>query len=413
MLTPIDRAPTANNDDNDNNEKQHSRTSSTTDKSPFSFIDFVDSSLLQTDGDDNSNSNNNNNAIPTTVYPFAGMLQGSAAFISQHAGRVAVVSIPGSTIESDDFTTLMSDLALAWTLGMKLVLVVDNRHDTPTTNLRKIAQDAGHVRFEVERTLNRFLRRHGGMSPSNDYAPALYGNVVSGNLYTATSFVGDDDTRGYPVRVYTDRIESILQRDNDVVLLTTVGWSRLGDMIKVDGKHLAALVAAELNAHKLIYTTERGCMLCTTTTTTTTGNDGGDSPYTPIREMSLSFVHDFLDYHGVHVDVNGHVSIDDDHSNGYDTANEMLLRHLAHSWWALEEGTVRAHIVNPGDGAILEELFTSKIGLNTCVYHEGDVGGLGLDERDGLGNLSNDWLDDDRDNDGDDDDDVHEEYSFE
>jgi hypothetical protein len=46
---------------------------------------------------------------------------------------------------------------------------------------------------------------------------------------------------------------------------------------------------------------------------------------------------------------------------------------LAWAVWALQQkNTVaRAHIVNPSDGALLEELFTSsKNGLNTCVYHD-------------------------------------------
>lgn len=41
--------------------------------------------------------------------------------------------------------------------------------------------------------------------------------------------------------------------------------------------------------------------------------------------------------------------------------------------WALDHGVKRAHVVNPADGALLEELFTSKNGVNTCLYHDDEI----------------------------------------
>jgi hypothetical protein len=38
-----------------------------------------------------------------------------------------------------------------------------------------------------------------------------------------------------------------------------------------------------------------------------------------------------------------------------------------------KHGVTRAHIVNPTDGALLEELFTSKNGANTCIFHDKEL----------------------------------------
>jgi amino-acid N-acetyltransferase len=118
------------------------------------------------------------------------------------------------------FRDLMNDVALTWLLGMKVVLVVGCRHQiekriqqdrfhglrvTDTETLRVVKEEAGYVRFEVERQLARSLRMQGGgMSPPSSgptigvsptgpvgtkQAVGYYdGNVVSGNFYSAQPF---------------------------------------------------------------------------------------------------------------------------------------------------------------------------------------------------------------------------------
>jgi amino-acid N-acetyltransferase len=102
----------------------------------------------------------------------------------------------------------MDDIALTWLLGMKIVLVAGCRHQidmrlededdsehhiggkvmmssirvTDEDTLRVVKEEAGFVRFEIERRMAKSLRMHGGLVKGSEN---LVGNVVSGNFYSA------------------------------------------------------------------------------------------------------------------------------------------------------------------------------------------------------------------------------------
>jgi hypothetical protein len=127
--------------------------------------------------------------------PFVSMFRGSANYIANHRNTLAVYHIPGGLLDLEDpaiFRNLMNDIALTWLLGMKVVLVVGCRHQiekrlnekhrlagvrvTDKDTLRVVKEEAGYVRFEVERELARALRLQ---------SSGMDGNVVSGNFYSA------------------------------------------------------------------------------------------------------------------------------------------------------------------------------------------------------------------------------------
>jgi amino-acid N-acetyltransferase len=313
------------------------------------------------------------------MYPFVNMLRGSARYIADHQGETCVFHLPGEMLESEGFNKLMDDIALAWLLGLKIVIVAGCRTDvecsvgggpgcqnslrvTDDRLLRFIEEEAGYVRFEVERQLNRSLRIHGGMSKVDVHSPLPSGNVVGGNFYTAKPFGvvrgKDYQNTGYPSHVNTEKIQDILERD-DIVLLTTVGCSRLGSCVNVNGNHLAASVASALDAHKLVYFANQGTVL-----------RKRDNHQNTIQDIPVSVVKAFLDYHKVQVHRAGFASFKEA-SKELDSSGavEMLL-HLGWASWALEQGVKRAHIVNPGDGSLLEELYTAKHGTNTCLFRD-------------------------------------------
>jgi len=324
-------------------------------------------------------------------YAFAGMLRNSAPYIADHSQQTSVFYIPGDQMDDTHyFSGLMGDIALAWMLGLKIVIIVGCRFDcdgcsldfnnpaecqnslrvTDDALLRKVEEDAGFVRFEVERILNRHLRLHGGMSASDDDAPALNGNVVGGNFYTARPFGVIDSVdyknTGYPTKVYTERIENAL-KNNDIVLLSTIGASRLGDLVNVNGNHLAATVAAALKARKLVYLSNNGTVL---------RRKGASKP---MQEIPLGMSKALLHHYGVQVNQAGFAAFEHASETTSPEAVELLL-HLGWSSWALDQGVNRAHIVNPGDGSLLEELFSSKLGINTCLYVEDNADDLDIDD---------------------------------
>lgn len=313
------------------------------------------------------------------AYPFAGMLRNSAPYIADHSQRTAVFYIPGNFVDSPDVSALLGDVCLSWMLGLKIVIIVGCRFDndgctldfqnavecqnslrvTDDRMLRKVEEEAGYIRFEVERILNRHLRLHGGGGSGSDDG-LLNGNVVGGNFYTARPFGVIDHVdyknTGYPTKIYTERIENCL-KENDIVLLSTIGTSRLGDIVNVNGNHLAATVAAALKARKLVYLSSYGAVL---------RRKGGRKT---MQEIPLKLAKSLLKHYGVHVNQAGFAAFQQA-SNKLDAGAVELLLHLGWSAWALDQGVNRAHIINPGDGSLLEELFSTKLGVNTCLYNE-------------------------------------------
>jgi amino-acid N-acetyltransferase len=155
--------------------------------------------------------NNSSSADLIRRLPFVTMFRGSANYIANHRGTTAVYHLPGgllanktSTSDGNVLRDLMNDIALTWLLGMNIVLVAGCRHQvaqrlgddglhthqglrvTDAATLRIVKEEAGYVRFEVERQLARALRQQGagGAAGLGHYD----GNVVSGNFYSAQPF---------------------------------------------------------------------------------------------------------------------------------------------------------------------------------------------------------------------------------
>lgn len=197
---------------------------------------------------------------------FVNMFRGSANYIANHRNTLAVYHIPGSLLESEDtFRDVMNDISLTWLLGMKIVLVVGCRHQinqripnrriangviiTDDEALRVVKEEAGYVRFEVERQLARSLRMHG----------ATEGNVVSGNFYSAQPFGVLDGIdykfSGFVRRVEVDKIRQV-HTARDICLLTTLGVSPSGEVFNCNSHSLAATVAGAMDASKIIFFTD-------------------------------------------------------------------------------------------------------------------------------------------------------------
>jgi len=277
-----------------------------------------------------------NNTSDQFDYPVATMMQGSAGFIMQHHGQTAVVHIPGELVEDPTrIDSVLNDLSLAWLLGLKVVVVLGGKGDDAPLQM-------GYWRTEMERKLQKSLHHHHHHRPDD----IDEGYVLSSSNYYAIQSNGD-------VKINQEALRNAL-KNNDVVLLSSLGY-KSGELAHIEGPHLAARIAASLEAHKLIFLSKEGSILV----------EEGPTP-TRIQEVSLSACYTLLDHHHIKIYSAGWTSFSDE------THPNELLWHLAWSAWALENGVRRAHVINPGDGAILEELFTSKNGLNTCLFHDDD-----------------------------------------
>uniref|UniRef100_A0A7S4N0L1 amino-acid N-acetyltransferase n=1 Tax=Odontella aurita TaxID=265563 RepID=A0A7S4N0L1_9STRA len=346
------------------------------------------------------------------------MFRGSAQYIANHRNTLVVYHVPGELLEWGGFSDLMDDIALTWLLGMKIVLVCGCRHQidrrmeeataaadpggdgagydpvrrssvrvTDADTLRVVKEEAGYVRFEVERQLARALRQHGSPRAISS-GDGIDGNVVSGNFYSAQPFGVIDGVdymyTGFPRRVEVEKIRNV-HNSNDIVLLTPLGVSPSGEIFNVNSESLAANVAGNLGASKVIYFAVRGTALVKR-----------DSSKI-VQNLRLSDARNLLQHYRVRIHKRGFASVDDrgiedvdtssgDGDNGDGDADMVnvekssspsqhnphdALKHarstpavtesLLKIGWAtsaLERGVKRAHILAPTNGALLQELYT-------------------------------------------------------
>lgn len=298
--------------------------------------------------------------------PFVNMFRGSANYIANHRNTCAVYHIPGGLLDLPDptvFRDLMNDIALTWLLGMKIVLVVGCRHQiekriphndrdrffgipvTDAQTLRIVKEEAGFVRFEVERQLARSLRLQGSgkQTGTNHYD----GNVVSGNFYSAQPFGILDGVdykyTGFVRKVEVDKIRQ-LHASKDICLLTNLGVSPSGEVFNVNSESLAATVAGSLDASKVIYFTETEMQLRHKTHDNT------------IQNLRFSDARHLLEHHQVQIHKKGFVTVGPDKKE--DTPENDMLIKIGWAMTALENGVKRAHIISPKFGAVLQELYT-------------------------------------------------------
>lgn len=357
--------------------------------------------------------------------PFVNMFRGSANYIANHRNTVAVYHVPGGLIAGDNdsgvFRDLMNDVALTWLLGMKIVIVVGCRHqieqrirsktnDHTTNNsssstrhhrhnsaeieqhglrvtnaeiLRIVKEEAGYVRFEVERQLARSLRLQGAgatsaaaaATDSNGKATTVSssssassnggyydGNVVSGNFYSAQPFgiLGGVDYQytGFVRRVEVEKIRH-LHSARDICLLTTLGVSPSGEVFNVNSESLAATVAGAMDASKVVYFTEEELYL------------RHKVHENKIQSLRLTDARNLLNYYGLQMHQKGFVTLspDDEEKARRDELSDAQTDMLFKIGWctgAIGLGVKRAHIIAPQHGALLQELYT-RDGSGTLI----------------------------------------------
>ena len=325
------------------------------------------------------------NSNPFLNRNFIDMFRGSANYIASHRDKLAVFHLPGDLMDENPvgFRDLMNDISLSWLLGMKIVIVagcqyqIKKRHKkdnidrqehlgmvvTDHESLRIVKEEAGYVRFEVERQLARALKSGSssgnrmigvGNGNARDGSNHFGGNVVSGNFYSAQPFGVLDgvDFRysGFVRRMEVDKIHQVLQ-NRDIVLLTPLGFSPTGEVFNVNSEYLAAHVAGELGASKIVYFLEKDAALRHKI-------HGSDIPHLRINDGR-----NLLDLYGVRTKTKGFVC-----TNGcpFALAQQMFLVKMGWGLNALMAGVKRVHLISPYDGALLQELYT-RDGSGTMI----------------------------------------------
>lgn len=187
-------------------------------------------------------------------------------YIYAHRGKTFVVYISDRLLASNSIGSLIHDLALVHTLGVKLVLVLglrsfidkklgkqskdtfkDDWRITNTKSLNAIKEVVGTVKSNLEAQFSIGL--------INTPMSGMKLNVVSGN-YVRAKPVGVRDGvdflhTGEVRNLATGEIQKQLDANN-IVLLTPLGYSKTGDIFNLNSMEVAKHAACALESEKLI-----------------------------------------------------------------------------------------------------------------------------------------------------------------
>jgi amino-acid N-acetyltransferase len=281
-------------------------------------------------------------------HSFVSWFRNSSPYIHAHRNKTFVISFGGEAVLDDDFANHVHDFALLNSLGIRLVLVhgirpqVDQRLNNTTPpprfhNHLRITDDlalqcvkeaAGLVRVEIEALLS--------MGLANSPMAGAKIKVASGNFVTAKP-IGVIDGIDYCHTGEVRRIDSAAihqQLDqNNVVLISPIGYSPSGEIFNLSAEQVATAVSIALKAEKLILLTEQSCC----------HPDSGAQ----IQQMTTAEASAFLEQHP-------------------DLADTVSLP-LKAAIQSCQSGIDRVHLINRNhNGALLLELFT-RDGIGTLI----------------------------------------------
>jgi amino-acid N-acetyltransferase len=197
----------------------------------------------------------------------------AAPFIHQFGGRTFVIAFGGEVLSDGEFMQLAHDINVLVSLEVQVVLVHGTRpqieeqlaqHQVPSRyeNGRRVTDEAalkcvkeanGIVRIEIEALLSNEL--------SNSPMAESDIRVSSGNFLTAKPVgVINGVDFGHTGEIRKVDAEGIRRRleDEEVVLISPVGFSPSGEVFNCTLEDVAKSVAVAVNADKLIFLMESG-----------------------------------------------------------------------------------------------------------------------------------------------------------
>ncbi|HID4557830.1 amino-acid N-acetyltransferase [Escherichia coli] len=294
----------------------------------------------------------------------------SVPYINTHWGKTFVIMLGGEAIEHENFSSIVNDIGLLHSLGIRLVVVYGARpqidanlaahhHEplyhknirvTDAKTLELVKQAAGTLQLDITARLS--------MSLNNTPLQGAHINVVSGNFIIAQP-LGVDDGVDYCHSGRIRRIdEDAIHRQLDsgaIVLMGPVAVSVTGESFNLTSEEIATQLAIKLKAEKMIG-------FCSSQGVT---NDDGDI----VSELFPN-------------EAQARVEAQEEKGD----YNSGTVRFLRGAVKACRSGVRRCHLISyQEDGALLQELF-SRDGIGTQIVMESaeqirratinDIGGI-------------------------------------
>ena len=294
----------------------------------------------------------------------------SVPYINTHRGKTFVIMLGGEAIEHENFSSIVNDIGLLHSLGIRLVVVYGARpqidanlaahhHEplyhknirvTDAKTLELVKQAAGTLQLDITARLS--------MSLNNTPLQGAHINVVSGN-FIIDQPLGVDDGVDYCHSGRIRRIdEDAIHRQLDsgaIVLMGPVAVSVTGESFNLTSEEIATQLAIKLKAEKMIG-------FCSSQGVT---NDDGDI----VSELFPN-------------EAQARVEAQEEKGD----YNSGTVRFLRGAVKACRSGVRRCHLISyQEDGALLQELF-SRDGIGTQIVMESaeqirratinDIGGI-------------------------------------
>ena len=182
---------------------------------------------------------------------YAQWFRDSTPYIRAHRGRTVVVMLGADALTSRNLVNIVHDLALLHVLGMRLVVVhgADGLGDEPLSEAlwERIERSAWAERSRLEALFTTGIPQS---ALRNRYISLVGGNLVVAQPAGVVGGV-DQMRAGRPRHVHADVMHALLDAGN-VVLVSPLGYSATGAVYAMEAEQLAATVAGELRADKLV-----------------------------------------------------------------------------------------------------------------------------------------------------------------
>lgn len=294
----------------------------------------------------------------------------SVPYINAHRGKTFVIMLGGEAIEHENFSSIVNDIGLLHSLGIRLVVVygarpqidanlADHHHEpiyhkqtrvTDAKTLELVKQAAGLLQLDITARLS--------MSLGNTPLHGAHINVVSGNFIIAQP-LGVDDGVDYCHSGRVRRIdEDAIHRQLDhgaIVLMGPVAVSVTGESFNLTSEEIATQLAIKLKAEKMIG-------FCSSQGVTDELDNVISELFPADAEARIKTIESTGDYHS------------------------GTVRFLRGAVKACRSGVRRCHLISyQEDGTLLQELF-SRDGIGTQIVMESaeqirratinDIGGI-------------------------------------
>ncbi|WP_292995031.1 amino-acid N-acetyltransferase [Nitrosomonas sp.] len=296
----------------------------------------------------------------STTTEFVSWFRSVAPYVNAFRGKTFVIGFSGEMVTNAQFVSFIHDINLLASLGVRLVLVhgarpqIQLRLDesqletqsvmgmrvTDSAALQCVKESVGRVHHEIAALLSMGL-------PNSPMANASI-HVSSGNFVTACPYgviQGIDLMHTGKVRKINAQAIRARLEQNDVVLISPLGYSPTGEIFNLTMENVVTEVAIALSAEKLIFLLDT-----LDTAATSTGN-----PEALPRELTVAESKYLLE-------------------NKAPATSALLSDEVRSSLRcaikACETHVTRTHLISRHcDGAILQELFTHD-GIGWMISQE-------------------------------------------